>query len=124
MRRRHRRADGLDGQLDAGHAAQRLERRGDAGGGGRAQGGGDGAGDGGDRVGGEPVARLQPLRDQVGRVVAVVRQQVGLVVLSGHRQLRLQDKVDLEATFRMVIFPLSKIDIGCYKISSPEAALD
>ena len=48
-------------------------------------------------------------------MVAVVRQQVGLVVLSGHRQLRLQDKVDLEATFRMVIFPLSKIDIGCYK---------
>ena len=74
MRRRHRGADGLDGQLDARHPSQRLEGRGDAGGGGRAQGGGDGAGDGGDGVGREPVVRLQPLRDQVGCVAAVVGQ--------------------------------------------------
>ena len=98
MRRRHRRADGLDGQLDAWHPSQfikwhpsqRLERRGDAGGGGRAQGGGDGSGDGGDGIGREPVVRLQPLRDQVRRVAAVVGQQVGLVVLSCHCKLRLK----------------------------------
>ena len=90
MRRRHRRADGLDGQLDAWHPSQRLERRGDAGGGGRAQSGGDGSGDGGDGIGREPVVRLQPLRDQVRRVAAVVGQQVGLVVLSCHCQLRLK----------------------------------
>lgn len=80
MWRGDRRTDGFRSCEGEG-AAQGLEGGGDAGG--RAEGRGDRARDRADRVGREAVG-LESLRDQVGGVVAVVGQQVGVVVLSGH----------------------------------------
>lgn len=96
VRRRHRGADGLDGQLDGGQPSQlelpsqRLERGRDARWGGGAQRGGDRPCDRGHRVRREPVRGLQTFGDQVGGVVAVVGQQVGLVVLGSHGKLGLK----------------------------------
>ena len=102
MRRRHRGADGLDGQLDGGQPSQlelpsqRLERGRDARWGGGAQRGGDRPCDRGHRVRREPVRGLQTFGDQVGGVVAVVGQQVGLVVLGSHGKLGLHKLSILE----------------------------
>ena len=102
MRRGHRGADGLDGQLDGGQPSQlelpsqRLERGRDARWGGGAQRGGDRPCDRGHRVRREPVRGLQTFGDQVGGVVAVVGQQVGLVVLGSHGKLGLHKLSILE----------------------------
>ena len=93
MWRRHGGAEGLglDLEVPGPQPRQGLEGRGYGarwGAQARGQGRGDGARDGGHRVGREPVG-LQPLRDEVGGVAAVVGEQVGVVVLGGHGKLRL-----------------------------------